>query len=263
MAGGGAAVGGQSAGTASGGAPAAAGGGTGGNGATGGVGGASDAAGSSTSGGGGVGAGFAPCPASGVCKILPLGDSITDGLTVAGGYRIHLFELAREAGKNITFVGGSMNGPQMVAGTPFPRAHEGHSGWTISQVDGIVPTPALGVNPHIVLLHIGTNDMYQGASGAEERLGALIDQIVQTLPDALLVVANIIPFPGSASQVSTYNAGVPGVVDARAEQGKHVLFVDQFKGFPTSELADGVHPNDAGYARMAESWYASISKYLH
>jgi GDSL-like Lipase/Acylhydrolase family len=216
-------------------------------------------AGGSSMGGGGA---FAPCPASGVCKILPLGDSITDGLTVAGGYRIHLFELATEAGKNITFVGGSTNGPMMVAGKQFPRAHEGHSGWTISQIDGIVPTPALSVSPHIVLLHIGTNDMFQGAANADQRLGALIDQIIQTLPDALLVVSNIIPFPSAAGSVTTYNAAVPGVVDARAKAGKHVVFVDQFKGFPTSELADGVHPNAAGYARMAESWYASISMYL-
>lgn len=269
-------TGGSSAGTGTGGSAGAAAGGTlagmagaGGGGspsggsATGGASGGGAGGASGGSAGSGGGGSFAPCPASGVCKILPLGDSITDGLTVAGGYRIHLFELASEGGKNITFVGGSMNGPNMVAGKSFPRAHEGHSGWTISQIDGIVPTPALGVNPHIVLLHIGTNDMYQGASGAEQRLGALIDQIIQTLPDALLVVSTIIPFPGSASNVTTYNTAVPGVVDARAKQGKHVLFVDQFQGFPTSELADGVHPNAAGYARMAEAWYASISKFLH
>ncbi|RYZ02362.1 MAG: endoglucanase [Myxococcales bacterium] len=220
------------------------------------------AGGSSGGGGAGGSATFNPCPPSGACKILPLGDSITDGLTVAGGYRIHLFELASEAGKTITFLGGSMNGPTMVAGKPFPRAHEGHSGWTISQIDGIVPTPALGDEPHIVLLHLGTNDMYQGASGAEQRLGALIDQIVQTLPSALLAVSTIIPLPGSASNVTTYNAAVPGVVEARAKQGKHVVFVDQFEGFPTSELADGVHPNAAGYARMAETWYAALAKYL-
>ncbi len=213
--------------------------------------------------GGGASGDFNPCPASGACKILPLGDSITDGLTVAGGYRIHLFELANEAGKNVTFVGGSMNGPTMVGGKPFPRAHEGHSGWTIKQIDDIVPTPALGVSPHIVLLHLGTNDMYQGAANADQRLGALLDQILQTLPDALLVVSNIIPFPSSASNATTYNAAVPKVVEDRAKAGKHVLFVDQFKDFPTAELADGVHPNSAGYARMATNWYATISKYLH
>jgi lysophospholipase L1-like esterase len=155
-----------------------------------------------------------------------------------------------------------MNGPQMVGGETFPRAHEGHSGWTIQQIDGIVPDPALNVAPHIVLLHIGTNDMYQGANGAPDRLSALIDQILTDLPDALLVVSNIIPFPGQVGAVNTFNSAVPGIVDARKNAGKHILFVDQFMGFPTSELGDGVHPNQAGYSRMAGKWYAAISSYL-
>ena len=221
------------------------------------------ASGSAGKGGAGGAGAFDPCPATGACKILPLGDSITDGLTVAGGYRIELFHLARTADKEITYVGGSQNGPTMVDGVPFPRAHEGHSGWTISQIDGIVPTPALGVNPHIVLLHIGTNDMNSATAGAPDRLGTLIDQIITTLPNALLVVSNIIPFPVRASAVTTYNAAVPGVVRTRSDAGKHILFVDQFMGFPTTELQDGVHPNSTGYARMARAWFAAISPYLH
>lgn len=241
-----------------------AGGGMGGGNAGGGAGGG-DAAGASGKGGsGGTGgsSGYNPCPATGPCKILPLGDSITDGIGFSGGYRVRLFELALEDDKEITFVGGSMNGPQMVDGQPFPRAHEGHSGWTIAQIDGIVPDPALNVAPHIVLLHIGTNDMYQGPNGAPDRLGTLIDQILMDLPDALLVVSNIIPFPGQAGAVDTYNDAVPNVVNMRKEAGKHILFVDQFTDFPTSELGDGVHPNQAGYNRMAAKWYEAISSYL-
>jgi lysophospholipase L1-like esterase len=228
-----------------------------------GAGGMSAAGGKAGGGAGGSGtSGFDPCPATGPCKILPLGDSITDGLGFSGGYRVELFRLALENDQEITFVGGSMNGPTMVEGQTFPRAHEGHSGWTISQIDGITPDPALNVAPHIVLLHIGTNDMYQTPSGAPDRLGTLIDQILMDLPDALLVVSNIIPFPQGSGPTTTYNMAVPGVVDARKNAGKHILFVDQFTGFPTSELGDGIHPNEAGYNRMAAKWYAAISPYL-
>jgi lysophospholipase L1-like esterase len=52
-------------------------------------------------------------------------------------------------------------------------------------------------------------------------------------------------------------------VQTRASAGKHVILVDQFTGFPTSELGDGVHPNQAGYARMAGVWYEAIKSYLH
>lgn len=207
--------------------------------------------------------GFQPCPKTGPCKILPLGDSITFGLGFDGGYRVELFRLARKDGHEITFTGTQQpNGPSMVDGAPFPRNHEGISGETIQQIANRVPTPALREMPHIVLLHAGTNDMYRNSNGADSRLGGLIDELIAEAPDALIVVSNIIPFPAYANQVNTYNATIPKVVEERAKAGAHVIFVDQFKDFPSSELGDGVHPNQAGYARMARVWYSAISEYL-
>src|SRR5438128_470316 len=91
----------------------------------------SDAA-AGTPGAGGTGAGgvgnggsgaYHPCPANGdACKIMPFGDSITEGApNNNGGYRIELFQLAHQAGKNITFVGSNSNGPAQVDGVSFPR----------------------------------------------------------------------------------------------------------------------------------------------
>lgn len=245
------------------GAPSGAGGAAAGMGAVAGMGGAAGATGGAGSGGD---AGFKPCPATGECKILPLGDSITFGIGSAGGYRVELFHLALMNMKKITFVGTSpagANGPAMVDGQPFPNKHEGTSGITIGGLDGRVPSPALNDDPHIILLHIGTNDMYMSPAGAPERLATLIDQILVDQPNALLVVSNIVPLSSGSSAVMTYNAAVPGVVKMRADAGKHIVFVDQFEGFPTSELGDGVHPNAAGYKRMAGKWWAAISSYLN
>lgn len=231
-------------------------GGVGSGGATGGTG-----SGGATTGGA---PGFDPCPASGPCKVMPLGDSITDGTGFSGGYRVELFAKATADKKNITFVGSLSNGPSTVSGVTFPKSHEGHFGWTIKQVDDLIPDPALNPAPHIVLLHLGTNDINQNiASGAPDRLGSLVDQIIADLPGALVVVAKIIPEPSKASAIDTYNAAIPAVVKARADAGKHVILVDQFTGFPSSELGDGVHPNQAGYTRMAGVWYAAIKSYLH
>ncbi|WP_437981595.1 SGNH/GDSL hydrolase family protein [Sorangium sp. So ce117] len=223
----------------------------------------SSAAEASSGSGGSPDTGFQPCPATGACKILPLGDSITFGLGFDGGYRVELFHLATQDGHEVTFTGTQQaNGPAMVDGKPFPRNHEGISGETIQQIANRIPTPGLREMPHIVLLHAGTNDMYREPNGADTRLGALIDELIAEAPDALIVVSNIIPFPSGANAVSTYNAKISALVEARASKGAHVLFVDQFKDFPTSELGDGVHPNKAGYARMAGRWYDAISDYL-
>jgi lysophospholipase L1-like esterase len=223
-------------------------------------------AGSSTGGAGGSGGnpGYQPCPTNGEpCRILPFGDSITDGVGVTGGggYRIELFSKALEAGKDITFTGGQMNGPQMVDGVPFPRRHEGHSGWRIAQLQPLIPQPAFEPLPHIVLLHIGTNDIAQNddLAQAPTRVGALIDDIVEAAPEALVVVAKIIPLSfGGGNAIESYNDALEQIVAARASAGKHVLMVDQNTGFPNGELADGVHPNAQGYARMANVWWASI-----
>jgi hypothetical protein len=72
------------------------------------------------------------------------------------------------------------------------------------------------------------------------------------------------PFPSGASAVTTFNKAVPGVVKQRTDAGKHVIFVDQFADFSTSDLgSDHVHPNEGGYEKMAVVWYAAIKSYLH
>ncbi len=242
-------------------------------------------------GGGGVG-GFDPCPATGSCKILPLGDSITAGAGAQpgdnGGYRVELFTKAVNDNMHITFVGSLSSGPSTVAGLTFPQNHEGHIGWKIDQINGIATTAqtvtvsgqsyagALKDSPHIVLLFIGTNDegYPDSASGASDRLGTLIDTIVAALPDTLLVVSSIYPFSGCkatnytpaqcAANVTAYDAAMVGVLEQRVAQGKHVVSVDMSTP-PTGALStDGVHPNDTvGYPWMGDTWYAAIKSYLH
>lgn len=213
--------------------------------------------------GGIVDSGWSPCPTEGPCKILPLGDSITDGFGTPGGYRIELFRLSLNDGHALTFVGDKENGPEMVDGIPFPRSHEGVSGETVEQIAARIPDPGLNEPPHIVLLHAGTNDMWGPPEGAETRLGALIDELIAEAPDALIIVSNIIPWPDMSAKVASYNSALVGVVQERIDAGAHVIFVDQFEGFPEEQLADGIHPNEAGYATMAGKWYEAIESYLN
>jgi lysophospholipase L1-like esterase len=188
--------------------------------------------------------------------------------------------------KHITFVGSQTSGPSTVGGQTFPKNHEGHIGWTIAQINGIATTDqtvsgtsnagALRDMPNIVLLFAGTNDEGYASSeaGASDRLATLIDKIVTALPNTLLVVSSIYPFPGCkstnytpaecATNVATYDAAIPGIVQQRVAQGKHLLFVDM-SAPPTDALStDGVHPNDTvGYPWMGDNWYAAIKSYLH
>ena len=220
---------------------------------------------------------FDPCPTGGTCKILPLGDSITWGVNYDGGYRVKLFANTITDKKNITYVGKLSNGPATVSGATFPKNNEGHSGWTIQQIDDIVTGTSTDANyqgkkmmvdlaPNIVLLHAGTNDTSRSPSGMPDRLGALIDHIVGDGPNVLLVVTTIIPIKqGSYGTVGeTFNNAIPAVVQKRIDAGKHVILVDMFKSFPSDGLSsDGVHPNQTGYDWMAGIWYDAIEGHLH
>lgn len=227
------------------------------------IGGAGSAGSGSDSGGASA---YAPCPTDGSpCKILPLGDSITRGAKSSddAGYRSQLFKLVVAANQNLTFTGSLINGPTQVSGQPFPRMHEGHSGWTISQVASLIPTPALDDKPNIILLHIGTNDIgSRNPTAMAMRLEALVDQIAENAPDALIVVAQITTARTDNDIRDAYNANIPAIVQSHAAKGQHVIGVDANK-VPTAGLSsDGVHPNDQGYEYMAGVWYAAIKDLL-
>lgn len=222
---------------------------------------------------------FSPCPRDGSpCVIMPFGDSITEGFPVFdGGYRVELFRLALLDGHAITFVGARANGPANVGGQPFPRGHEGYSGFTIdpSTRNGISPRaePAIAeLRPHIILLMIGTNDIDLSidVANAPARLGALIDRITAAAPDLLLAVGQIIPTTNAATneRIRAYDAAIPALVQARQAEGKHVVGVDMFAAFTespnfaTEYMVDSLHPNDAGYALLGQRWYQTIEPFL-
>ncbi len=226
---------------------------------------------------------YQPCPSNGnPCKILPLGDSITYGVNDEGnaGYRGPLFASAVAAGQKITFTGSLSNGPNTVSGQTFPRNNEGHSGWGISEVTPysngnagiatVIPNPSLssgsGGMPNIVLLHIGTNDSGSfSATQMTSDLKGLLDKIVTNAPDALLVVAQIIPLGyGTNDVIKAYNQAIPGLVQQLVTDNKHVVLVDMYTGFAPSTMlgSDSIHPNTTGYKFMADHWYSIIGSLL-
>lgn len=221
-------------------------------------------AGSSSMGGA---SGWNPCVAS-PCVVLPLGDSITHGYNSSddAGYRSALFKLAVADNRKLTFIGSLSNGPAMVSGQTFPKTHEGHDGITVTGITGYVPpTKAFSTTPNFVLLHIGTNDMTSNAnpSTTASQLDALLTNIVKAAPNALVVVAKIVPLGYSNSNYDQYIAKIPDIVKAHADKNEHVVLVDMSK-LPASDIRGNgnVHPTDKGYADMADLWYGVLKLHL-
>jgi hypothetical protein len=230
---------------------------------------------------------------TGTLQIMPLGDSITYGFNgTNAGYRGPLYNLLKSSPMKVLYVGSSVEGAVTTAVSPLPsteRHNEGHSSFNINEtsnnLDGLDTTefdkyggadrdpngghwfdgiasgaharPAL--YPDIILMMIGTNNASDtDRTAVRNQLHALITKITTLRPNAKLVVAQITP-SNRPNNVS-YNADVASEVAIFRASGKQVSMVDMYTDFPADGLyTDGVHPNDKGFAFMAQQWHAGIS----
>jgi lysophospholipase L1-like esterase/fibronectin type 3 domain-containing protein len=194
-------------------------------------------------------------------RIMSLGDSITKGggSSYGGGYRLPLMQSMVLGRYTSDLVGLQNSWPPWL----YDQNHEGYNGYGIDDITRIVAGELNTYHPDYVLLMIGSNDVQWGTrlDTAPDRLSALIDLITNTLPTANLVVASITPLsdPVMDANARVYNAAIPGIVQTKADAGKHVSFVDMYPLLTYADLYDGVHPNDAGYAKLAAAWAQKLA----
>lgn len=213
-------------------------------------------------------------------NIMCLGDSITAGLTVtdgvgggSGGYRQELYSDLSAAGYYFQFVGSQNTYPSPILEAGGQTAHEGHPGYTIAQIiDGVQNLNWMSVNPNIVLLHIGANDMLNDPATAPAQLDTLVGGIIAKLPNAQIIVAEIIGGSGSDAvtydaNIVTYNAAIALEMAARAKAGQHVSLVDMYSLMDINNQtnAEGQplfsnisHPSQIGYNLMGDTWAGAI-----
>ncbi len=225
------------------------------------------------------------CYASGsVLKIMPLGDSITEGghehrsgfSTTEGSYRTVLVPKLLDLNLEILFVGSKIAGPATLA----QRHHEGHSGWRIDEliagrvyarsyekgIESWLPS----YSPNLILLMIGTNDIVQNyfLDQAPLRFAKLLDEIWRLTPCATIFVASVIPTNNSHlnDEVEKYNSALHNYVRTLKISGHPVVWVDMYNeakmSWKTGDYSDGVHPSFQGYAKMANLWFSYIASFI-
>ncbi len=238
---------------------------------------------------------FNPCPSNGSpCTIMPIGDSITVGGPVPtnAGYRGPLYNLLKQSGRNVLYLGSSVFGRVTTTTNPLPmdqRHNEGHSSYSINDINnnldgvdsatfnrlgGVDRDPngghwldgiASGANarppvfPDILTLMIGTNNGGGAIMAVRDQLHALLTKLTTLRPNTQLIVAQITP--SNRTFDVSYNSVVASEVASLQAAGKHVSLVDMYTNFPANGLyTDGVHPNDIGFAFMATQWFDAIAK---
>eukprot|EP00559_Dactyliosolen_fragilissimus_P005244 CAMPEP_0184859726 /NCGR_PEP_ID=MMETSP0580-20130426/4715_1 /TAXON_ID=1118495 /ORGANISM="Dactyliosolen fragilissimus" /LENGTH=332 /DNA_ID=CAMNT_0027356525 /DNA_START=93 /DNA_END=1092 /DNA_ORIENTATION=+ len=197
--------------------------------------------------------------------ILPLGDSITQGSGVPGGYRKSLYQNLSASGYNVTFV-GTKNTNCFTTCSLNMMMHEGHGGKNISFINENIKDWMKGYEnePDIILLHIGTNDFgYKGSKyeKAINRWGALIGKLTKLAPYAHVIASNLLErrLEQYNDRIETlFNPFVEGVIEKHAKYGHKVSFLDMNSLVPLEHIPDGLHPGEEGYKLMGNGWASSI-----
>ena len=198
-------------------------------------------------------------------QIMAVGDSITSGEHPnephPGAYRLQLKDNFAADDLNIDLIGSQTNQNTELE----DREHEGHPGWKIDELTGLVEGGLLNdYQPDIVLLMAGTNDILHSDSAGEviDDLEWLIDRLMKDLGEVPILVSSLVPIDPEdrgeprASVVPEVNRQLP---ELAARMGDSVTYVDAGGRLELKDLVtDGIHPDAEGYAEIANGWYSAL-----
>ncbi|SFU97383.1 Por secretion system C-terminal sorting domain-containing protein [Pontibacter akesuensis] len=234
-----------------------------------------------------------------IIRIMPLGDSNTQGNIVPDksrqvAYRKALYDNLAEAQIKFRFVGSEKSGEALLGTDTTKTSHAGFGGARNQDIvlllrNGEFPfygnindmrgpggnIPYLDrYHPDIVLLHIGTNPN-NASSNAVEDLARILDEIdayeTAAGKEVTVVLPKVILTLDKESTheayLKTYNLKVRSLAEERILAGDQIILADMEKGAgidyrKTSDggdMADNLHPNPTGYAKMAQVWYDAIA----
>lgn len=219
-------------------------------------------------------------------SIMPLGNSITQGDNAHFSYRYMLWKKLIEDGVSFDFVGSMTEHYNCGApvfpdynGQSFDMDHEGHWGWRCDQIinggpssncagPGNLSSWLNNYTPDIVLLHGGTNDLYQGQSVSSTltEIESIIGILRADNPNVAILLATVIPTTINNLQIKIIllNAEIPNIAVSMADPNSPIIIVDQFAGFDPilDTQGDGVHPNESGEEKMAQKWRDAIQSVI-
>jgi len=178
-----------------------------------------------------------------------------------GGYRGPLLTKLRGAGFTANYKGHVASGAALALAD---RKHEGHGGWGTQHIAYCANGYLTAQNPDTVLLDIGANNLIGGEAPATvaANIIAIKNQAESRVPKPRVLTALLSP---------GYNLVVADYAN-RSKQVNALVATQSGRDYPctardlpdmsvlsASELTDGLHPNAAGYAKMADIWFNAIA----
>lgn len=198
-----------------------------------------------------------------IYRIMPVGDSITEGGSTFSNWRYGLWEKLYQAGYLIEYV-GSRKSPSRIG----ELSHEGYGGKNSAFLAATVPRNFKRNPADIVLLHAGHNQ-FADRKPVPQMLRdteALIARFRAVNPKVIVLLAQ----PITSGKLPKYSY-IPDLHKELIPLAKRldrpdsrVIIVPQGDGFDPAKdtVADLVHPNASGAAKMADKWFAALVKVM-
>ncbi|HSS37440.1 MAG TPA: SGNH/GDSL hydrolase family protein [Polyangia bacterium] len=241
---------------------------------------------SSEGGGTGTAGGTGTGGASGPVRIMAIGDSVTR----ATCWRDFLWQQLQQAyAGRVDFV-GTLQADYGCGVSGFDSDNQGYSSSLITEVvagvtnartcDPYCPnmsnlqTAFASAKPQVVLMHWGTNDVWNGKSSTTitTAYSTVIDALRTANPSVVILLAQIIPMnvtgatcsgcscASCSSAIPALNTAITTFAAGKTTAQSPVIVVDQYTGFDvTADTRDGVHPNTQGSQKMASKWYTALT----
>lgn len=230
--------------------------------------------------------------AQGTFKIMPLGDSKTEGAGGGGqqSWRGYLRNKLMQDGYAIDYVGDRQNYADGDA-VPNDLNHAGHGGYTIGpdkatfcntcETTGIVEHLDgyfKSSDPDVVLVAIGINDFFNDALHpvnyrytAPQRYRSLVNKLLQLKPSVKIILGTIEPVRWDKSwggdpneALGALNAKIKAIADSSVTD--QIYFADirnqMLINWSTSDYFDDVHLGVQGAKKSANAWYEALKPVL-
>jgi acetyl esterase len=194
-----------------------------------------------------------------IYRIMPVGDSITEGGSSFSNWRYPLWERLYTAGYLVRFV-GSRSTPSRMG----DLAHEGYGGKNSTFLAATVPANFKKHPADIVLLHAGHNQFADQKPVPQilKDTESLIRDFRKVNPQVTVLLAQ--PIPSGKLPKYSYLPELGrelGLLARHLDQpASRIIIVPQAAGFDSVKdtVADLVHPNATGAAKMTRRWFDAL-----
>ncbi|WNJ20306.1 GDSL-type esterase/lipase family protein [Pontibacter sp. G13] len=219
-----------------------------------------------------------PCADDGIAEtataILPLGDSRVEGNRPNyESYRYELWQRMIQTNSSVDFIGRRQDEAAypIIGGRCFDNDHEGYGGATSGELLEIVRGFGADVDPDIVLLGIGGNDLLQGVTNVEtigDHISSIISLLRQRNDSVVIILEQIAPGTPSIMTVEltqrfdAFNASVPALADSLSSDASPIEVVDMATDWKVEYFADDVHYNEAGAQEAANRYFSATREFL-